>query len=122
MSTHQALVIEDDPDLAAIFSQALRAAGFEVETVSTREAALARLAACIPQVVTLDLHLQQTRGTDILHYIRAEPRLTKVNIVLTTADSAMAEVLQDQTDFVLVKPISFVQLRDLAARLKLAGG
>jgi CheY-like chemotaxis protein len=122
MSTHQALVIEDDHDLAAIFSQALRIAGFEVETVSTREAALARLAVYVPQVVTLDLHLQQARGTDILYYIRSEPRLAKVNIVLTTADSAMAEELQDQADFVLVKPISFVQLRDLAARLKLAGG
>lgn len=119
MNTHQALVVEDDRDLAAIFSQALRAAGFEVEAVSTREAALARLAVYVPQVVTLDLHLQQAKGTDILHYIRSEPRLAKVGIVLTTADSAMAEELQDQADFVLVKPISFVQLRDLAARLKL---
>jgi two-component system, OmpR family, KDP operon response regulator KdpE len=122
MSTHQALVIEDDHDLAAIFSQALRVAGFEVETVATQETALARLAAYVPQVVTLDLHLQQGRGTDILHYIRSEPRLAEVNIMLTTADSAMAEELQDQADFVLVKPISFVQLRDLAARLNLAGG
>jgi CheY-like chemotaxis protein len=122
MSKHQALVVEDDPDLAAIFGHALRAAGFEVETVSTRDAALARLAAHVPQVVTLDLHLQQVRSIDILHYIRSEPRLAKVNVVLTTADSAMAEELQDQADFVLVKPISFVQLRDLAARLKLAGG
>jgi CheY-like chemotaxis protein len=122
MSLHQALVVEDDQDLAAIFSQALRVAGFEVETVATREAALARLVTYVPQVVTLDLHLQQARGTEILQYIRSEPRLTKVNIVLTTADSAMAEELQDQADFVLVKPISFVQLRDLAARLNLAGG
>ena len=122
MSTYHALVIEDDPDLAAIFSQALRAAGFEVETVATREAALAWLAAQAPQVVTLDLHLQEARGTGILNQIRSEPRLAKVNIVLTTADSAMAEELQDQADFVLVKPISYVQLRDLAARLKLAGG
>lgn len=122
MSTHSALVVEDDPDLAMIFSQALRAAGFEVETVATREAALARLAACTPQIVTLDLHLRQARGTDILRYIRSEPRLAQVNVVLTTADSAMAEELQDQADVVLVKPISFVQLRDLAARLKPADG
>jgi CheY-like chemotaxis protein len=118
MSTHLALVIEDDHDLAAIFSQALLAAGFEVETVSTREAALARLATHVPHVVTLDLHLQHARGTDILHYIRSEPRLAQVNVILTTADSVMAEELQDQADVVLVKPISFAQLRDLAARLK----
>lgn len=122
MSTHQALVIEDDHDLAAIFSQALRAAGFEVETALTLETALARLAAYVPDVVTLDLHLQQAKGTEILQYIRSEPRLAKVSIVLTTADSALAEELQDQADFVFVKPISFVQLRDLATRLKPTAG
>ncbi len=118
MSTYQALVIEDDHDLAAIFSQALRAAGFEVETTPTVEAALAKLSVMIPHVVTLDLHLQQARGTSILNYIRSDPRLADVNVVITTADSAMAEELQDQADYVLVKPISFVQLRDLAMRLK----
>ncbi|MBP7689505.1 MAG: response regulator [Thermoflexales bacterium] len=118
MSTYQALVIEDDHDLAAIFSQALRAAGFEVETTPTVEAALAKLSVIIPHVVTLDLHLQQARGTSILNYIRSDPRLADVNVVITTADSAMAEELQDQADYVLVKPISFVQLRDLAMRLK----
>ena len=118
MSTYQALVVEDDHDLAAIFSQALRAAGFEVETTPTVEAALAKLATSAPLVVTLDLHLQHTKGNAILHYIRSEARLAQVNVVITTADSAMAEELQDQADFVLVKPISFVQLRDLAMRLK----
>lgn len=118
MSTYQALVIEDDHDLAAIFSQALRAAGFDVETTPTVDAALAKLSVMIPHVVTLDLHLQQARGTSILNYIRSDARLAKVNVVITTADSAMAEELQDQADFVLVKPISFVQLRDLAMRLK----
>ncbi len=118
MTRYQALVVEDDHDLAAIFSQALRAAGFEVESAPTIEAALAQLASAVPHVVTLDLHLQQSKGTAILKYIRSEPRLAGVNVVITTADSAMAEELQDQADFVLVKPISFVQLRDLATRLK----
>lgn len=118
MSTYQALVVEDDHDLAAIFSEALRAAGFEVEAAPTVEAALAKLAVSVPQVVTLDLHLQHTKGTTILNHIRSEARLANVNVVVTTADSAMAEELQEQADFVLVKPISFVQLRDLAMRLK----
>ncbi len=122
MSAPQALVVEDDRDLATIFSQALRASGFEVAIVATREAALERLATLTPQVVTLDLHLQQAKGSDILHYIRSEPRLAQVNVILTTADSALAEALQDEADVVLVKPISFAQLRDLAARLKTARG
>ncbi|CAG0931141.1 Transcriptional regulatory protein WalR [Thermoflexales bacterium] len=118
MSTPQALVIEDDRDLSLIFSQAVRAAGFEVEAVSTNHEALTRLADFTPQLVTLDLHLQQAKGVEILYYIRAEPRLAQTNVILTTADSALAETLQDQVDYILIKPISFTQLRDLAARLK----
>ncbi len=118
MNPPLAFVIEDDHDLATIFTQALRAAGYEVETIGTVVDAQNRLATCTPQVVTLDLHLQQAKGDDILRAIRAEPRLAQASVILTTADSAMADELQDQADFVLIKPISFSQLRDLTARLK----
>lgn len=118
MITPQALVIEDDSELLVIFSQALRSAGFEVKTASTASEAYQCLADAAPHVVTLDLHLQETKGDEILRYIRAETRLSKTNIILTTADSAMADALQEQADYVFIKPISFTQLRDLAARLK----
>lgn len=118
MTALQALVIEDDRDLSLIFSQALRAAGFEVDTANAADEALAWLANHTPQIVTLDLHLQQVKGDEIMHYIRTEPRLARTNVILTTADSAMADMLQEQADYILIKPISFMQLRDLAARLK----
>jgi two-component system, OmpR family, phosphate regulon response regulator OmpR len=118
MNKPLALVIEDDHDLATIFTQALRAAGYDVDTIGTQAEAFTRLANCTPQVVTLDLHLQQSKGDEILRSIRAEPRLAQASVILTTADAALADELQDQADFVLIKPISFAQLRDLTARLK----
>ena len=39
-------------------------------------------------------------------------------IIITTADARMGEAYSDQVDFVMIKPISFVQLRDLTSRLK----
>jgi hypothetical protein len=39
-------------------------------------------------------------------------------IILTTADARMSEAYSEQADFVMIKPISFVQLRDLTGRLK----
>jgi DNA-binding response OmpR family regulator len=118
MNTPRALVVEDDRDLSLIFSQALRSAGFEVETTNTASDAFKWLVDFTPQLIALDLHLQQTKGDEILRYLRAEPRLAQANVILTTADSAMADALQDQADYILIKPISFTQLRDLAVRLK----
>ncbi len=118
MNTPLALVVEDDQDLGVIFTQALRSAGFEVATAGTAAEAIAWLKQHTPHVVTLDLHLPQARGDEVIRYLRAEPRLADANIILTTADAALAEGLHEQADYVLIKPISFTQLRDLSQRLK----
>jgi len=118
VSSPLALIIEDDYDLSNIFAQALQSAGFESEIVRTGDAALVRLAATTPDVVVLDLHLPRVAGMDILRQIRAEPRLAKTRVIVATADERLAETLREEADLVLVKPISFSQLRDLSARLR----
>ncbi len=118
MSNPLALIVEDDYDLSNIFAQALQAAGFETQIFRTGDAALVRLSSTKPDVVVLDLHLPRVAGMDILRQIRADPRLAETRVIVATADDRQAEALQDEADLVLVKPISFSQLRDLAARLK----
>ncbi len=113
-----ALIIEDDKRLGTIFAQALRGAEFDIELVQDGHVALARLADTNPAVVVLDLHLPHISGRDILDKIRADKRLASTRVILATADPIMAETLQDEADLVLIKPISFSQLRDLAARLR----
>lgn len=113
-----ALIIEDDPDAAAIFSEALKAAKFNTEIVRSGDKALERLAVTQPAVVVLDMHLPHVAGPDILRHIRADPRLAKTQVMIATADPSMADALHDQADLVLLKPISFSQLRDLAKRLR----
>jgi DNA-binding response OmpR family regulator len=112
-----ALIIEDDRKLAAIFAQAINMAGFESETIYQGQAALARLAESSPQLVLLDLHLPGSSGQEILEYIRLEPHLTKTKVIIGTADPLLAENFQGDADLILIKPISFTQLRDLASRL-----
>ncbi len=112
------LIVEDDPDLSNIFSEAVRAAGFETEFALNGRAALERLHTLTPNIVILDLHLPEVSGKDILEYIRSEPRLEKTIVVIATADAIMGETMRDQADFVLIKPITFAQLRDMSARLK----
>lgn len=112
------LIIEDDPDLSNIFSEAVHAAGFETEFVLNGRAALERLHGVAPNLVILDLHLPEVSGKDILEYIRSEPRFEKTIVVIATADAMMGESLRDDAHFVLIKPITFAQLRDMSARLK----
>ena len=117
MSELLGLIIEDDEDLSVIFSEALQAAGFKTEIIQSGDKALARLAVTVPDVVVLDLHLPRVAGMDILHQIRADARLSATRVIVATAHPRMAESLRDEADLVLLKPISFSQLRDLASIL-----
>lgn len=117
MTTKSALIIEDDEDLAEIFTQSLRAAQFETETIRNGQEALTHLRANVPDVIVLDLHLPQVSGEDILQEIRADDRLANSRVIIATADALRAEYLRGKADLVLVKPISMAQLRDLAARI-----
>jgi len=113
-----ALVIEDDQDLSTIFSEALNAAGFETEVVLDGRTAQKRLTEVTPYLVLLDMHLPHVSGTDLLEQIRADERLNETLIVIATADARMGEAMSDKADFVMIKPITFTQLRDLTKRLR----
>lgn len=115
-----ALVIEDDPEQQKIFTKAIEMAGYTVESIGDGREALQYLDNATPALIILDLHLPQVSGDEILRQIRADERLATVNIILATADPLLADTLHDQSDLVLLKPISFIQLRDLATRLRSA--
>lgn len=118
MSKNTALVIEDDVDLSEIFTAALEAAGFEVETIHDGEVAQQRLGLVVPNVIVLDMHLPHVDGPTLLKQIHADPRLQKARIIIATADNVQGEFYRDQATIVMIKPISFSQLRDISARLK----
>lgn len=113
-----ALIIEDDPDLVNIFARALELSGYQTQTTVDGEGAMALLADSVPDIVVLDLHLPGISGKEILQTLRADGRFQNTRIILATADYQTADDLRDDADLVLLKPISFKQLRDLSARLR----
>ncbi len=113
-----AFIIEDNEFLTDIFTQAMKVAGFEIQTAANGLEAFDKLAVFEPEVIILDLYLPGVSGDKILAYIRNQSRLQNAKIILTTFDSLLAEKFRDQCDFVLLKPVSFSQLRDLGIHLR----
>jgi len=112
-----ALIIEDDPDLAAIFTEALQAADYQTETIRDGQEARQRLRQVVPKLVVLDMHLPNVSGRELLYLLRHDARLRKTLVMIVTADARMVETYGDQADYVLIKPVIFSQLRDLTRRL-----
>lgn len=118
MINPRALIVEDDADVAFLYAEALRGAGFEPEIIRDGSTALARLARIAPALVVLDMHLPFVTGEEILRRMRADRRLDNTRVIMTTGDAQVAEAMTNDVDLALVKPVSEEQLRELAARLR----
>lgn len=122
-SSQLALVIEDEVYLASFFSKALEYAGYQTLEVYDGQVAMNYLAQEAPSLVVLDLNLPRVSGREILRYIRSEARFAGTRVILATSESAAAiGEASSKSDLVLLKPISFSQLRDLASRFRLSPG
>ncbi len=114
-----AFVIEDEVQLAAIYVKALELAGYRCTAIYNGQEAMDELHVVpeAPALIVLDLNLPLLSGKEILRYVRKEARFGKTRVILATSDSAavMGEI-EANSDIVLLKPIGFTQLRELASR------
>ena len=113
-----ALIVEDEADLAVIFSTALQKAGYTVDVATNGEEALAKLHANVPYLVLLDLHLPKISGQEILDQIYDDPKFKDSRLIVASADARRAADLEEKASYVLIKPIDFYQLMRLGERLR----
>ena len=89
-------LVEDDPDHALIIGRAIREHGprTELRAVEDGEAALAALRAdgTLPDLILLDVNLPGLSGFDLLHAVRADPRLARVPVVMLTSSELPSDV------------------------------
>jgi DNA-binding response OmpR family regulator len=106
------LVVEDEDAIAAPLAEGLRREGFDVERVSTGEAALEASPA---DLVLLDLRLPDLDGTEVCRRLRAR---SDVPIIIVTAKGEEVDRvvgLELGADDYVVKPFGF---RELLARIR----
>jgi CheY-like chemotaxis protein len=111
------LIIEDDPKLAAIYQTVLKQIGYETVLDLNGDQYVAALSTICPTLIILDLHVPFASGVDILKYIRSDPRLMNIPVIVTTADIVLARSVQESAQEVLLKPVSVNRLRQTVQRL-----
>lgn len=113
-----ALIVEDDETSATIFAQAMQMANYNSQIVTDGQEALETLAHTTPDLVILDMHLPQVSGEDVLAYIRSTDRLQDICVIVATADASIPLHLKHKANLILLKPVSFHQLRTLSQRFQ----
>jgi len=79
------LLIEDISDNAVLVKKALGSQGLDVVWVDTAEAGLQQARAQKPSLILLDLGLPDMDGQTLVSYLRNEPDLRDVPIIVVTA-------------------------------------
>src|SRR5882757_10551421 len=112
------LVVEDDPDIAALVARYLDKAGFVTERVASGREALQAIAARVPGLLVLDLMLPHVDGLEVCRLLRANEATAAIPIIMLTARAEESERivgLELGADDYLAKPFS---PNELVARVR----
>jgi DNA-binding response OmpR family regulator len=93
------LMVEDDDNLASVYSMRLEAEGFDLRRVGNGEDALAVAITYKPDLMLLDVMMPKLSGFDVLDIIRNTPETANLKVIMLTAlsqesDQARAKSLQ----------------------------
>jgi two-component system response regulator RegX3 len=109
------LLVDDDPGIRDTVSATLRLEGFDVDVAETGEAALARTADDVFDMLILDVMLPGISGTELCRKLRADGNGVPV-IMLTAKDAEVDRVvgLELGADDYVTKPFSSAELASRA--------
>jgi DNA-binding response OmpR family regulator len=109
------LLVEDDPELAAVLASGLSEQGHEVVRAESYAAARTRVRLGSFDVILLDIMLPGGSGTDLCREVRADGVATPI-LMLTARDTVDDRILglEVGADDYLTKPFAF---RELVARV-----
>jgi len=103
------LVVEDEPDIAALIAYQLTREGFRVETAGNGPEALSAIDREIPDLVVLDRMLPGLSGDEVLARLKADPATATLPVLVLTAKREQEDRIEGfelGADDYLTKPFS----------------
>ena len=116
--TQRVLVVEDEPDIAALIAYHLTREGFRLETVASGPEALAVVHREAPDLIVLDRMLPGLSGDEVLQALKGEAATKPIPVLVLTArrgEEDRIEGLELGADDYLTKPFS---PREMVLRVK----
>jgi two-component system sensor histidine kinase ChiS len=109
------IIVEDEPDTAEMFAEMLRLNGYRVLSSYGGAAAIGLISKEKVDAVVLDLMMPDLSGLEVLSYMRRDPRLSRVPVMIVSAKGLPADVrqgLQAGASIYLTKPVAYQDFID----------
>jgi CheY-like chemotaxis protein len=108
------MIIEDEADAAELFSEMMRINGFRVIKMFSSAPAIPIIAQEKPDVILLDVMMPDISGLEVLRYIRREPELASIPVIILSAKSMPSDIktgIEAGASMYLTKPVGFQDLK-----------
>jgi PleD family two-component response regulator len=119
----EALIIDDNRTTADALGQMLSVLGFKARIAYGSGAAMTMLAGgFVPKFICLDINMPGVDGTEILAYLRREPRLIPVPVFMITSDDqpeTRRKVMKLGANVMIIKPATIDALEDALRKVRL---
>lgn len=119
----EALIIDDNRTTADALSQMLKVLGVKARVAYGSRAAMSVLGTGFtPKLVCLDINMPGLDGTEILAYLRREPRLIPVPVFVITSDDqpeTRRKVMKLGATVMIIKPATIDALEDALKKAKM---
>ena len=120
ISQKTVVVVEDEPDAAEMFGEMMRVNGFRVVKSYSSEPAINMIASEMPDVVILDVMMPDVSGLEVLKFMRRQPQLAKIPVIVVSAKSLPADIktgMDAGASAYLTKPVGFLDLKQAVERV-----
>jgi PleD family two-component response regulator len=109
------LIIDDNRSTADALKQMLDMLDLHARVAYGSSPAMTMLGSYVPRFVCLDINMPGVDGIEILAYLRREPRLSSVPVVIITSDDqpeTRQKVMQLGAQAILIKPVTLDTLEE----------
>ena len=114
------VIVEDEPDTAEMFAEMMRLSGHQVLKSYGGTSAIALISHEVPDVVVLDVMMPDLSGLDVLRFIRRDPRLGDIPVIVVSAKGLPIDIkegLDAGANIYLTKPVAFQDLNAAVRRV-----
>lgn len=101
------LIIDDNRNTADALHQMLDVLDLPTRVAYGSSAAMSLLGSFVPRFICLDINMPGVDGTEILAYLKREPRLMKVPVIIITSDDqpeTRQRVMRGGAQAIIIKP------------------
>ena len=108
------VIVEDEPIAADLFEEMLRVDRYEVIKTHNGGGALSVIQTERPDAVLLDIMMPDISGIDVLRFMRREPGLEHIPVVIVSAKALPSDIrtgMEAGATAYLTKPVGLDELR-----------